>query len=220
MSDPTYASPPCFAHEIDEGWNGFEPVDSQTASDVARWRKAERERLIAARLSVPVEERRSTAQAVVAALDGFVAQFSRPVIGLYWPFRGELDLRPWMADLCERGARVALPVVVEMGRPLQFREWHPGCRMELGVWNIPIPADGGEIFPAIVISPVVGADRAGYRLGYGGGFYDRTLAALPVKPLTIGVGHPAAEIKTIFPQPHDVPFDWMILGHECRERPT
>ena len=91
--------------------------------------------------------------------------------------------------------------------------------MERGVWNIPIPAADRPLVPEIVISPVVGADRAGYRLGYGGGFYDRTLANLPHRALTIGVGHPVAEIDTIFPQPHDVPLDWIILGDKQWERP-
>jgi 5,10-methenyltetrahydrofolate synthetase len=219
MSYPTYSSPPCFAHEIDEGWNGFEPVDPQTAIDVARWRKSERERLIAARLAVSIDERSATARNVIDVLDGLTTAFSRPVVGLYWPFRGELDLREWMVALCKRGARVALPAVVAKGQPLQFREWRPGCRMERGVWNIPVPADDRGLTPEIVISPVVGADRAGYRLGYGGGFYDRTLAAIPDRPLTIGVGHPVAEIGTIFPQPHDIPLDWMILGEKRWERP-
>ena len=219
MNHSSYSSPPCLAHEIDEGWNGYEPVDPQTAVDVAQWRKSERQRLIAARLAIPAEERAATARNVVDLLDGLTAAFSRPVVSLYWPFRGELDLRDWMVVLCKRGARVALPVVVVMRQPLQFREWHPGCRMERGVWNIPIPADDRELSPEIVVSPVVGADRAGYRLGYGGGFYDRTLAAMPVKPLTIGVGHPVAEVDTIFPQPHDIPMDWMILGDGRWKRP-
>jgi len=218
MSDPTFASPPCFAHEIEDGWNGFEPVDPQTAADVARWRRSERERLIAARLAMPAEERRALAREIARALDGLVAAVSQPVIGLYWPFRGEPDLRDWMADRCRSGARVALPVVVARDRPLRFREWRPGCPMERGVWNIPVPAGGCDLSPGIVVSPVVGADRAGYRLGYGGGYYDRTLAAMPAKPLTIGVGYPAAAVDTIFPQPHDIPFDRMILGGVCRER--
>lgn len=219
MSESEYSSPPCFAHEIYEGWNGFEPVDRQTATDVARWRKSERERLIAARLAVTNDERVAIARKVADLLDGFVTAYSCPVIGLYWPFRGELDLRDWMVSQCGRGARVALPVVVAKGQALQFREWRPGCQMERGIWNIPIPADDCELPPSIVVSPVVGADRAGYRLGYGGGFYDRTLAAMPEKPLTIGVGHPVAEVGTIFPQPHDVPMDWMILGGDRWERP-
>lgn len=219
MSHSTYSSPPCFAHEIDEGWNGFEPVDPQTTIDVARWRKSERERLIAARLAVPADERAATARKVIDLLDGLFAEFCSPVISFYWPFRGELDFRDWMAALYKRGARVALPVVVAKGQPLVFREWRPGCRMERGVWNIPVPADDRRLTPEIVVSPVVGADRAGYRLGYGGGFYDRTLASMPDWVMTIGVGHPVAEVDTIFPQPHDIPMDWIILGDRRWKKP-
>lgn len=219
MSNTTVSSPPCFAHELEAGWNGFEAVDPQTQIDVARWRKGERARLIAARLAVPVEERVAVAKRATVALTGLTTVFPRAVIGLYWPFRGELDLRDWMKDLAGQGARIALPVVVAKGEPLVFREWRPGYRMERGVWNIPIPAADRPLVPEIVISPVVGADRAGYRLGYGGGFYDRTLANLPHRALTIGVGHPVAEIDTIFPQPHDVPLDWIILGDKQWERP-
>ena len=93
MNRSIYSSPPCFAHEIDEGWNGYEPVDPQTTVDVAQWRKSERQRLIAARLAIPAEERAATARNVVDLLDGLTAAFSRPVVSLYWPFRGELDLR-------------------------------------------------------------------------------------------------------------------------------
>ena len=76
--------------------------------------------------------------------------------------------------------------------------------MERGVWNIPVPAHGPDIVPDIVMSPLVGWDRGGYRLGYGGGYFDRTLAALTPRPLTIGIGLDAARIATIFPQPHDI----------------
>jgi hypothetical protein len=81
-----------------------------------------------------------------------------------------------------------------------------------GLWNIPHPADGKLIVPNVVIAPVVGFDLEGFRLGYGGGFFDRTLARLNPKPLTIGVGYPEAELRTIFPQPHDIPMDWVVTG--------
>jgi 5,10-methenyltetrahydrofolate synthetase len=84
--------------------------------------------------------------------------------------------------------------------------------MARGLWNIPHPADGKLIVPNVVIAPVVGFDLQGYRLGYGGGFFDRTLARLDPKPLTVGVGYPDAELRTIFPQPHDIPMDWVVTG--------
>lgn len=207
MSDDSYASSPCFGHEL----VGGQPVDPETARDVARFRKAERERLIAERLAVPVAERSALAEEIAAVLDEVIAPGDGTIVSLYWPFRGELDLRGWMTRAHDRGARIALPVVVEKAHPLIFREWAPGCRMERGVWNIPIPADGAELTPNVVISPLVGTADC-YRLGYGGGFYDRTLAAAAPRPLVIGVGHPAARIPTIYPQPFDIPMDVVVLG--------
>lgn len=207
-----YASPACFAHELELGAGGYETVDGQQASDVARWRKAERARLIALRLAMPPDERRRVADAVADTLDNLVEPAPGMVISLYWPFRGELDLRGWMARADELGARVALPVVVAKAQPLVFRQWRPGCRMERGVWNIPAPANGEVLTPDVVLAPLVGFDADSYRLGYGGGFFDRTLAALSPRARAIGVGHPVAAIPTIYPQPHDVPMDAIVTG--------
>src|SRR5690606_24922582 len=104
------------------------------------------------------------------------------------------------------------PVVVEKARPLVFRAYRPGDRLEKGVWNIPIPADGDPVIPDIVIAPLVGVDVRNYRLGYGGGFFDRTLAALPKRPLVIGVGYEMQRIATIHPQPHDIPMDRIVAA--------
>ncbi len=154
----------------------------EAAADTARWRKSKREELIAARLAVPVDERARVAGEVAEELDRLIAPGPGRIISLYWPFRGELDLRDWMRGAHERGARIALPVVVEKAQPLIFREWSPGCRMERGVWNIPIPAKDNRILPNVVISPLVGYDPSCFRLGYGGGFYDRTLASMTEHP--------------------------------------
>lgn len=209
-----YASPPCFAHELQETEAGFVAGDATAGADVARWRKAERERLIAMRLATAVDERGRVAEEVAAELDRLVEVRPGLIVSLYWPIRGELNLLPWMRSLHERGARVALPVVVAKAQPLVFRAWTPDGRMERGVWNIPIPADGEELTPDVVLSPVVGFDAQCYRLGYGGGFYDRTLAAQPRKPLVIGVGLPTMQIATIYPQPHDIPMDVIVTGKD------
>ena len=103
-------------------------------------------------------------------------------------------------------------MVVAKRTPLIFRSWHPGARLERGVWNIPYPADGALVTPGVVIAPLVGFDPQGYRLGYGGGFFDRTLASLSPRPLAIGVGHPLGALATIYPLPHDIPMDWIVTG--------
>jgi 5-formyltetrahydrofolate cyclo-ligase len=178
--------------------------------DVARWRKAERERLIAARLAIPADARNAMSAEIAARLDAIIADVAGRTVSLYWPFRGEPDLRPWMASVVARGGTPALPVVIEKAHPLVFRAYRPGDRLEKGVWNIPVPAEGDPVVPDIVIAPLVGVDPQNYRLGYGGGFFDRTLASLPKKPLVIGVGYAMQHIPTIHPQPHDIPMDRIV----------
>lgn len=209
-----YASSPCFAHELAETGAGHLAVDSKAAADTARWRKSKREELIAARLAVPADDRERISQEVAEELDRLISPGPGRIISLYWPFRGELDFRGWMRRAHDKGAQIALPVVVEKARPLVFREWSPGCRMERGVWNIPIPAEDRRIVPNVVIAPVVGYDPGCFRLGYGGGFYDRTLAAMEKRPQVIGVGLPSAAVSTIFPQPFDIPMDAVISGRD------
>jgi 5-formyltetrahydrofolate cyclo-ligase len=214
--DGEFASPPCFMHELDPAFGM--PVDRQQARDVARWRKVQRERLIAARLALSAEERTQHAQRTARDLDVIVTLTSSTIVSVYWPFRGEPDLRPWMTAASQKRARVALPVVVGKGQALQFRTWHPAARLERGVWNIPFPADGPIVVPTIVIAPLVGFDGDGYRLGYGGGFFDRTLAALDPKPLIVGVGHPLGVLTTIYPQWHDIRMDWIVTGNSAPRR--
>jgi 5-formyltetrahydrofolate cyclo-ligase len=208
----TVASAPCMLHELLQ--DGTPGIDTGQARDVARWRKAERERLIAARCSLAVQYRADQAVIIAERLDQVVATsgIAAPVISVYWPIRGEPDLRPWMHALCRSEYRVALPVAVALSQPLVFREWRPRCQMARGLWNIPYPADGETLMPNIVIAPVVGFDPGRYRLGYGGGFFDRTLAALTPKPLAVGVGYPDSALRTIFPQPHDIPMDLIVTG--------
>jgi 5,10-methenyltetrahydrofolate synthetase len=110
----------------------------------------------------------------------------------------------------DHGGRIALPVVIEKGKPLEFRLWSPGEPLERGVWNILVPLRRNVVSPDVVIAPVVGYDAENYRLGYGGGFFDRTLAAAPKKPFVIGVGYGASRIRTIYPQPHDIKMDVIV----------
>jgi 5-formyltetrahydrofolate cyclo-ligase len=180
--------------------------------DVALWRKEKRAELIASRMAIPVEERARVASEVAGQLDQLIPASGDTIVSVYWPFRGELDLRDWMRSASARGLRIALPVVVEKGQPLIFREWAPGARLTRGVWNIPVPADGPEVVPNVLIAPFVGFDAQRYRLGYGGGFFDRTLAALKTPRRVIGVGHPGGALPTIHPQPHDIPMDLVVTG--------
>jgi 5-formyltetrahydrofolate cyclo-ligase len=174
-----------------------------TWEEVRAWRKAERARLIAARLAVSAETRAGWTERLATALEPLLEQAGDP-ISFYWPFRGEPDLRPLMRRLAHAGVALALPVVVERGTPLHFRPWVPRAEMELGIWNIPVPATKREVVPKLLLAPVVGFTPEGYRLGYGGGYFDRTLAQLGPGHAAIGVGFELGRLPTIHPQPHDI----------------
>jgi 5-formyltetrahydrofolate cyclo-ligase len=150
------------------------------------------------------------AERIAEGIDAIIGDVAGRTVSLYWPFRGEPDLRGWMNSLAARGGVAALPIVVAKGEPLIFRAYKQGDRLEKGVWNIPIPAEGEPVLPDVVISPIVGIDPHNYRLGYGGGFFDRTLAAMPRKPLVIGIGYELQRIATIYPQSHDIPMDRIV----------
>jgi len=177
-------------------------------TDIRAWRKTERVRLIAERMALRGETRARHNVAITGALETLLSPAM--IIGFYWPIRGEYDARKLISALIDRGARAAMPVVVEKGAPLVFRDWHPGARMENGFWNIPVPAEGEPVTPTTLLVPLVGFDEMGYRLGYGGGYYDRTLASLPAKPLAIGVGYELSYLGTIYPQPHDIPMSAIV----------
>jgi 5-formyltetrahydrofolate cyclo-ligase len=182
-------------------------------ADWKAWRRGERERLIALRLAMAPDELRRLTERIAALLDAALDLAPGTVVSFYWPIRGEPNLVPWAERLHARGIRPALPVVVEKARPMQFRPWAPGAKMVRGVWNIPMPADETEVVPEIVLAPLVGFDRRLYRLGYGGGFFDRTLAALDPKPTAVGAGYAATELPTVHPQPHDIAMD-MVISEE------
>lgn len=210
-----FASPPCYAGEIAPDY--FDPlaVDPVQARDVARWRKAERIRLRAERMELSVSSRKAAGEALTGHLRNVLrSRFGGArdtVLSAYWPIKGEPDLRPLMGELHEAGVSIALPLVETRFAPLIFRRWTPETRMVRGDWNIPVPpSDSPVVTPAIALAPLVGWTQDGFRLGYGGGYFDRTLAALKPKPFVIGIGFEAGRLTTIYPQPHDIRLD-MIL---------
>ncbi|WP_370204842.1 5-formyltetrahydrofolate cyclo-ligase [Pararhodobacter marinus] len=214
-SEGNFASPPCMAAEVDPGY--FDPlaVDPEQARDVARWRTAERKRLREERQTLSSSQRTIARAAMMAGLDRlFAAHFAGigdVVVAFYWPIKDEPDLRPLMVEMQASGRSIALPLVETRAAPLVFRLWTPETRMERGHWNIPVPPrDAPEVMPDVVLAPLMGWDSEGYRLGYGGGYFDRTLAALSPRPFSIGVGLAAAKLPTIYPQPYDIPMDVIL----------
>ncbi|MCA0240576.1 MAG: 5-formyltetrahydrofolate cyclo-ligase [Proteobacteria bacterium] len=133
-------------------------------------------------------------------------------IGAYWPIKGEFDALPALYRWSEADAkrRIGLPVINRESKQLRFHVWYPGCPMEDDAYGIPKPKDTEAFEPQLLLVPCVGFGSKGLRLGYGGGFYDRTLAALQPRPLTVGVGYANGSVPWLAPEPHDVPLDAML----------
>lgn len=180
------------------------------APDLSSWRKQERQRLIAARVALDA----ATLERFRLSIDHHLARAFPGLAGaklaMCWPIKGEYDPRHLARGLRERGTVTALPVVVAPKQPLVFREWHPGTKMAVGPLDIPYPVDSPEIVPEAVLLPMNGWDAEGYRLGYGAGFFDRTLAGLARRPAVIGVTYELARMETIHPQEWDIPVDWVV----------
>ena len=139
------------------------------------------------------------------------------VIGAYWPIKGEFDPLPalyrWQEDgvLNQAGKRrIGLPVVNKQHKTLTFHAWYPGCEMEEDAYGIPKPKNTDLLVPTVLLVPCVGFGPGGYRLGYGGGFYDRTLATLQPRPYTVGLGFSEAYVPDFVPQAHDIPLNTIL----------
>lgn len=185
--------------------------------EILRWRKSERERLLAQRRAMTAQDRHGLDSAIEEHLDRTLPELRGTTVGVFWPIKAEPNLRHWMERIDGRGARCALPVVREPASPLVFHAWWPDVPMVRGFWGIPVPADTEQVEPDFLIAPMVGFDELGYRLGYGGGYYDRTLASLSPRPMCIGVAYAFAAMPTIRPLPHDIPMDLVITEHGVLE---
>lgn len=184
-----------------------------SGTPLAEWRSARRADLIRAREAMDPDVLLAARLAIDHHLQRAFPDLTRGAIAFCWPYRNEYDARHLLAQARREGAVTLMPVVVGKARPLIFRAWKPGDALARGTLGIPYPAAGEERVPDTVLLPVVGFDGGGYRLGYGGGFFDRTLQALQargIRPRVIGAGHELARVDTIYPQAHDRPLDFMV----------
>lgn len=212
------------AAEVDPAY--FDPlgVDPGQARDVARWRRAERARLAGLREGLGQAGRAQVSDRVAGHLGRVLTEGDVErgcVLSGYWPIKGEPDLRPVLADLHRAGVTIALPVVETPAAPLIFRRWTPETKLAHGEWSIPVPPPEADLLlPDIALAPCLGWTDDCYRLGWGGGYFDRTLAALTPRPITIGIALSAARLPTIYPQPHDIPLDLILTedGVAARRR--
>jgi 5-formyltetrahydrofolate cyclo-ligase len=194
-------------------------MKNMQAAELAAWRKNLRRELLARRQAVPADRLQAWRLAMDRHLQFGFPGLAKGVVAFCWPIQNEYDARHLVRRLREQGATAALPVVLAPKTPLIFREWHPGMEMALGKLDIPYPKSGPEVAPTAVLLPMNGFDRQGYRLGYGGGFFDRTLAALKDrKPAVIGVTFELAAIETIHPQPWDMPVDYVVTERGVYQR--
>ena len=180
-----------------------------TPADVKQWRKGQRSELLAKREAIGPEDRRIWNEAVTARLIEAFEPLRSATIGFCWPYKGEFDPRFAVRYFRDLGARSALPVVLARDTPLEFREWHPGVLTAPGVFDLPVPQGTPVVQPEALLIPPIGFDEGGYRLGYGGGYFDRTLAAA-APTLKIGVAFELSRMPTIHPQPHDIPMDYVV----------
>jgi 5-formyltetrahydrofolate cyclo-ligase len=174
------------------------------------WRKQERERLIATRAALDAAMLQRWRERMDRFLERSFPGLAGRRLAFCWPIKNEYDARHFARKLRSRGSLTALPVVVAPRQPLIFREWHPGVQLAEGALGIPYPKDSPEVIPEAVLLPMNGWDPQGYRLGYGAGFFDRTLASLARRPVVIGVSYEQARLPTIHPQPWDIPVDYLV----------
>lgn len=180
-------------------------------------RRALRAMLLARRAQLP--ERAAADARIERALDTLLERLAVHCVGFYWPIQQEFDARAVVARWLQGmpGRQAALPVVSAPATPLDFHLWTPDTPMRTGRYGIPVPDGTDAAAPDALIIPCVGFSADKFRLGYGGGFYDRTLAVYPARarrPLAIGIGFEACRIP-LRAGAHDLPMDWIVTEAGC-----
>lgn len=172
-------------------------------------RAALRREKLAARMALDEKTRAALSARIEAHLAALLL-LPPQTLAFCAPVRGEFDARPLASRLIEQGWQAAMPVVTAVAAPMSFHAWTPSSAMSSDRYGIPIPADGAAVIPDIVLLPLLAFDAQGFRLGYGGGYFDRTLAAMVPRPQAIGVGFELGRVADIRPQPHDIRLDAVV----------
>lgn len=184
--------------------------DNYTALQLKTWRYQQRERLIEKRIAVGGQQRKLWQQEILVHLRDILNGMPPGIIAFYWPFKGEIDCRELITDLLQQGWQAALPAVTKAASPLEFRQWTHETPLIPGVWKIPVPQARTIVIPNVLLIPLVGFDSDLYRLGYGGGYYDRTLAQIEPAPIKIGLGFEQSRLTSIYPQTYDIAMDIIL----------
>jgi 5,10-methenyltetrahydrofolate synthetase len=179
-------------------------------NDWREWRKQRRLELMALREAITGEDYESWSSAITESLKQGFPILGHSVVGFCWPHRREYDPRSFMEYIQARGATPALPEVVNRCEPLCFRKWWRDAPMKAGMYDIPVPDNTEPVSVSALVIPMIGFDTAGFRLGYGGGYFDRTLIAMSPRPLAIGVAFEILRLGDTHPQPHDIPMDFIV----------
>jgi 5-formyltetrahydrofolate cyclo-ligase len=184
--------------------------DFQLSFEPTRDKRTLRKQLQAERLAMADRHERSVHLQQVLRV--WLVGRQERTIGAYWPIKGEFDALPalYRWSEAEPGRRIGLPVVDRETKHLRFHVWYPGCPMEEDAYGIPKPKDTEAFEPELLLVACVGFGPKGLRLGYGGGFYDRTLADLKPRPFTVGVGYMHGHVPWLEAEAHDVPLDAML----------
>lgn len=176
-------------------------------------RRQLRRQCIAAREALTAVEHAALSARIAQHVAGELAQRTPGMLAFCWPFRAEFDARLLVAALLERGWHACLPVVddrtAEPG-PMRFRVWTPQTPMAPDRHGIATPQQGDFVIPDVLLLPFNAIDARGYRLGYGAGYFDRTLVILDPKPYTLGVGFSLGVVASVAPQAHDIPVDCIV----------
>ena len=186
------------------------PPSAEHAPDQGVFRAALRREKLAARLALDPAAHAALSASLEQHLTTLLLPLAPQTLAFCAPVRGEFDMRPLASRLLERGWHAAMPVVTAVDAPMSFHAWTPSSAMSADRYGIPIPANGAAVIPDIVLLPLLAFDAHGFRLGYGGGCFDRTLAAMVPRPRAIGVGFELGKVPDIQPQIHDIGLDAVV----------